>query len=172
MKTAAKMMKSVESLEKQFSDLAQEIYERGERRIAPSYPWILVRVVPKEQKVGHIIMSENAGNKEQNKPLYEAIVLKTWKPFVQDYCAFEDDSVQYHKQMTSEFIPGDRVLFPHHSGLPINFLDERKYRLVREVTGDPIGGAMCILHYDGDNKYKEVLDELFADAHSITMSGR
>jgi hypothetical protein len=165
-------MNQLENLEKQFSDLAQKIYESGERRFHPCYPWILIRVVPKEQKVGHIIMSENAGSKEQNKPLHEGIVLNTWKPFVQSYRAFRHEGVEYHKYMKSDFKPGDRVLFPHHSGLPVNFLDDRHYRIVREITSDPIGGAIGIVHYDGDNKYKEVLDKLFSDVHSVTLSGK
>lgn len=162
----------LENLEKQFSDLAQTIYEQAERRLHPCYPWVLVRLVPKEQKIGHIIMADNVGSKGQNKPLYEAIVLTTWKPFVQSYSSFRHEGVEYHKQMKSDFKPGDRVVFPHHSGLPVNFLDERNYRIVREITSDELGGAMGIVHYDGDKKYKAALDELFSDAHSVTLSGK
>lgn len=165
-------MDRVEKLEQKFGELAEEIYQAGERRIQPSYPWVLVRVVPKEQKVGSIFMSENSGAREQNKPLWEGIVLVTWKPFTETHISFELDGAKYYKHMESEFKAGDRILFPHHSGLPVNFLDDRRYRLVREVTGDPIGGAMCKVTYDGDRKYRDALDVLFSDAHSVTMSGR
>ncbi len=155
------MNNRLEKLEAQFSSLAQEIYELGERRILPTAPWILIRTVPKEQKIGHIILSENAGSKEQNKTLHEGIVLATWKPFVQEYVAFESNGEKYYKSMQSEFELGDRVLYPHFAGLPVNFLDDRKYRLVREVTDDALGGVLCKVHYEGDNNYKEVSRIIF-----------
>ncbi len=165
------MNNRLEKLEAQFSSLVQEIYELGERRIKTTWPWILVRVVPKTQTVGGIILSENSGSKEQNKPLAEAVVLAIWKPHWSKYIRPGKETVNEIWRQ-SEFEIGDRVLFPSFAGLPVNFLDDRHYRLVREWTFDELGGVQCKVHYSGDKRYKEALDELFADAQSVTMSGR
>lgn len=161
-------------LEKKFAELAQEIYESGERRITPTWPWVLIRVVPKEQKIGSIWAPDIAGSKMQNKPLWEGIVLATWgERWTEFKGSLEETDVLVNvvKLQRSEFQPGDRILFPGWAGLPVSFLDETKYRLVREWTFDPDGGVMCKVHYEGDKRYKETLDELFSDLQSVTLSG-
>lgn len=165
------MNNKLEKLEQKFSELAREIYEQGERRIRPTWPWVLIRLMPKEQKIGHIICPEGSGAKAQNKPLAEGIVLATWEPHWSRFIRPAKETVD-SVWRESEFEIGDRVLFPSFAGLPVNFLDDRTYRLVREWTFDELGGVMCKVHYEGDNKYKEALDELFAEAQSVTMSGR
>jgi co-chaperonin GroES (HSP10) len=163
---------AVLSLEERFSGLAQKIYAEGTRKILPTYPWVLIRVIPKEQKLGGIYLPDNAGSAQQNKPLYEGIVLVTWKPFVDKLKPVKEGGAEYYRERKSEFVPGDRILYPSFAGLPVNFLDETKYRLVREWTYDPSGGVMCKVDYQGDAKLKAALDELFGDVWSVTLSGR
>jgi co-chaperonin GroES (HSP10) len=168
----------LERLEKKFAQLAQEIYEAGERRIQPTWPWVLIRLVPKEQRFGSLYLPDNAGAAQQNKPLWEGIVLETWPAHwsrvkqIIDGSNFRADKKQTEIWRESEFKRGDRVLFPSFAGLPVNFLDANNYRLVREWTFDVNGGCLGVLHYDGDKKYKPVLDELFTGLESITLSGK
>jgi len=164
-------MKTVEELEKEFSQLAQEIYQRGERRIYPTWPWVLIRAVPKEQQYGSLMLPDVEGPGKQHKPLLEGIVLATWKPH---WSRFRKPGVPTDEQIfrESDFKPGDRVLYPHFAGLPVNFLDDKNYRLIREWTFDELGGAFGIVHYDGDYKLRVEVNEMFKGLQSVTMSGR
>jgi co-chaperonin GroES (HSP10) len=162
-------MEHIEQLEQRFSELAQEIYESGERRIRPTWPWVLVRVAPKEQKLGSLYLPDASGASGQNKPVWEGIVLAIWEPH---WHYVKDKGENHEVYRKSDFEIGDRVLFPSFAGLPVNFLDETKYRLVREWTFDPGGGVMCKVHYEGDRKIKAALDEIFADLASVTLSGK
>lgn len=165
-------MTKVERLEKQLAELAQEIYELGERRIEPTWPWVLVRLAPKEQIRNGIVLPDSYGSQSQNKPLFEGIVLATWKPHFSKWRkpneAYEDHLVWRE----SEFEVGDRVLFPSFAGLPVNFLDETNYRLVREWTFDELGGVFGKVSYDGDVKIKRELERTFEGLQSVTMSGK
>lgn len=165
-------MTKLEKLEKQFGELATEIYEAGERRIKPTWPWVLIRAVPKEQTRNGIILPDVYGSGSQNKPLHEGIVLATWEPhwskFRKPGQPYEDEEV-WRK---SEFEVGDRVLYPSFAGLPVNFLDETNYRLVREWTFDELGGIFCKVNYDGDVKIKRELERVFDEIQSVTISGK
>jgi len=158
-------------LEERFAELAQAIYQSGERRIQPTWPWVLIRTVPKEQKFGSLILPDNDGAQKQHKPLLEGIVLCTWLPH---WGAKKEKNGTVQEQIwrQSEFKVGDRILYPHFSGLPVKYLDETKYRLVREWTFDPDGGVMCKVDYRGDKKMKDILDAAFNGVQSVTMSGR
>jgi len=178
---AVKLKTDVEVLEERFAKLAQEIYEQSERRIQPTWPWVLIRVVPKEQQYGLLYLPDSAGSSQQNKPLHEAIVLETWKPHWSRVTGkYNPGTAEVWKAgdrgneiwRESEFKRGDRILYPSYAGLPMKFLDEQKYRLVREWTFDPNGGCLGIVHYDKDKKYKPVLDKLFEGLESVTLSGK
>lgn len=145
----------LQSKEKQLAKLCQELYEEGEQRFYPMYPWILVRVLPKETKIGSLWLPDT----QQNKPIYEGIVLETWK--------------KAGKQ--SEFKLGDRIGFPSFEGAPTNFLDDKLYRLVREVVNYkdyPNCGIYGWIEYDGDVRIKEGLHELMKQVASVTFSGK
>jgi co-chaperonin GroES (HSP10) len=168
----------LEVREEKFGKLAIEIYEYNERRIQPTWPWVLIRTVPKEQKYGGLYLPDSAGSAQQNKPLHEGIVLVTWKPHWSRVRGkmtgneFSSETREHEIWRESDFKPGDRILYPGFAGLPVNFLDAQKYRIVREWTFDPNGGCLGIVHYDGDKKYKPILDELFGDLESVTLSGK
>jgi hypothetical protein len=163
---------TVEELERQLATTAQAIYNAGEVRIKPTWPWVLIRLVPKEQQYGSLYLPDNAGSAKQHKPLWEGIVLETWAPHWSLMRLPQVESKDQEIWRESDFKRGDRVLFPHFAGLPVKFLDENNYRLIREWTFDPHGGALGIVHYDGDKKYKKVLDDLFEGLESVTLSGR
>ena len=164
-------MTKVERLEKQFKELAQEIYESGERRIQPTWPWVLIRQVPREQMRNGIVIPDGGAN-AQNKPLLEGIVLATWEPH---FSKWRKPGEPYKDNLVwreSEFVVGDRVLYPSFAGLPVNFLDEHNYRLIREWTFDELGGVMCKVDFTEDANLRERLNTVFEDLHSVTMSGR
>lgn len=168
----------IEALEKKFGKLSQQIYQSGERRIKPNWPWVLVRVVPKEQKFGSLYLPDGDGSARQNKPLMEGIVLETWKPHWSKFrqkiegSAFVQAETEQEVWRESEFKVGDRILFPSFAGLPVNFLDDKNYRLVREWTFDPNGGAVGIVNFDGDVKLKQELERVFENLESVTLSGK
>jgi len=165
-------MTNVEKLEKQLGEIAQKIYESGERRIEPTWPWVLIRAVPKEQQRAGIWIPEGSGSNAQNKPLLEGIVLATWKPH---FSKWRKPGEPYKDNLVwreSEFEVGDRVLYPSFAGLPVSFLDEHHYRLIREWTFDELGGVLCKVHFDGDVQLKEELDRAFEGLSSVTLSGK
>lgn len=145
----------LETKEELLSRVCQEIYDECEQRMRPMYPWVLVRVLPKEHKIGGIWLPEN----QQNKPIYEGIVLETWQ--------------KAGKQ--SEFKVGDRIAFPSFEGAPHPYLDDKMYRLVREVVNHkdyPNCGIYGWIEYDGDKKIKRELRKLMDGISSITYSGK
>lgn len=171
----------LEKLEAKFQQLAIEIYEKGVVRIQPNWPWVLVRVVPKEQRFGRLYLPDNAGAQAQNKPQWEGIVLEVWNShwskirqrFKTDGSGLEAKYVEEEIWRQSDFKRGDRVLFPHFAGMPgPEGLDPNKYRLVREWTFDVNGGASIICHYDCDKDYRPKLDKLFEGLESKTLSGK
>ena len=167
-------MEDVSKLEEKFAALAQEIYQKGSVRMKPLYPWLLIRVVPKEQQFGSLILPDNDGAQRQNKPLWEGIVLATWPShWGPRWRPARKTEVDPTKEVwkESELKVGDRVLFPHFAGVPVKYLDESKYRLVREWTWDELGGVQGIVGYDGDKTLKAKLDTAFAGVQSVTMSG-
>lgn len=87
-------------------------------RLRPLYPWVLVRVLPRTQKQGSIYLPE-----KQNKPTIEGIVLRTYP-----------DTVRERKPRSCAVKTGDQVTFPHYEGLPIPFLPEHEYRIIKETV--------------------------------------
>lgn len=142
----------INELEKQLADTCQKIYELGEQRFKPLYPWLLVRVLPKEQKVGTLWLPE-----KQNKVLYEGIVLETWGE---------------SKGRKSEVKRGDRVWFPHYEGMPCSYLNENHYRLIREYTTDVNCGTFGKIRYAENNRVAEKLNELFEGMTCVTVTGK
>lgn len=159
----------VQKLEDKLHKLSQKIYDTGFRRIQTTWPWVLVRVCPKESKIGSLYTPGDifGADMRQHKPLLEGIVLATWKPHWSRFRKPSEESTIRQVWRESEFEIGDRVLFPHFAGLPVDYLDDKNYRLVREWTFDPNGGVMCKIDYDGDKNLKENLDALFSNAHSV-----
>lgn len=165
-------------LERDLSRICQEIYDLniGGRNVILLRPWILVRVLPKEHKTeGGIWLAEV----QQNKIVYEGIVLKTWpsyeeeiktkKTMVKDFErhiygeAIIEVRIQRHKSVLEI---GDRVVFSHYVGLPLGeYLDDRYYRIVREED------IMSKLDYTGDAGVSAKIRSLTKEISSITTSG-
>lgn len=160
----------VEKLEKKLSDVVRQIYEAGEIRFTPKYPWVLVRVLPKAQEsLGGIWLPQN-----QNKVMYEGIVLATWRPFDAEQKWNEETNAYDVVRRFSQLQVGQRIGFPHYEGLPIRHFDEQKYRLVREevnLKDNPNCGVLGWVEYDGDRKLKDELDRLLEGASMVTVSG-
>src|SRR6266702_3318365 len=82
MKTMTKKERKtlVGKLEKQLAKLCDRIYGLSVegRRLTPLYPYLLTRVLPKEHITpGGLVLPET----DQNKILYEGIVIATWQPY-------------------------------------------------------------------------------------------
>lgn len=139
-------------------DLAQRMYKSFYRRITPIYPWVLVRVLPKEQQLGKIWMPES-----QNKVMYEGIVLETWQPFLKAVQMKEVDcpSRRDYIEVKSELQLGDHVIFPHFEGMPVPYLNEEEkdaYRLVRELARPGSkDDEKCVIY--GKLEYQEPIEE-------------
>ena len=169
----------VEERETVLQHVVQELYSVAERIIEPLYPWVLVRIMPKEQQVGSIFLVE-----KQNKTFYEGIVLAIWKPFWKEYTGdlkFDMDAedkmfshrvVNKRVQIKSGVEVGDRIMFMHFEGQPVPYLDELHYRMIHEVETHPNGGIWGKLHLQEDTGLKEKLDKMFKNKTCCTVSGK
>lgn len=169
-------MKAEEALQ----ELVTKMYVESGVTVEPNFPFVLVRLLPKSQRtMGGIWLPD----KDQNKPVHEAIVLRVYKP---RRMRNKKDGSEY--VVDSSVNPGDHVLFQHFEGVPIPRLDfgVGEYRLVNE------GAFHAVLHYSAQNmrdwlkqvvfKSKisdQALDELLSNADVIrkdqvamTVSGR
>ena len=180
----------VEEREAVLENVAQELYQVSEKLIEPVYPWVLVRIMPKEQKVGTLYLPEKS-----NKIFYEGIVLTTWKPFWRYYSGdlkFDEENpaqmstealqsgavaerqtrvVNKRVWMQSSVQVGDRVFFMHFEGQPYPYLDELRYRMVHEVETHPNGGIWGKIHVREDEGLKAKLDKLFKNKSCVSVSG-
>ena len=161
-----------EDLEAWMTEATQELYKQH-RSFTPTYPWVFVRVLEREQKVGSIIVSSI----EQNKPVHEGVVLATWNPFVRSVSIgkltdaqlanneprkFDDYAITGPALlgaalgartrmivMRSQFEIGDHVLFPHYAGAPIDGFTDKRYRVVSEDCDfSTKGGIFARVDYD------------------------
>jgi hypothetical protein len=167
-----------EANEKELDRFALEMYQQAEKIIEPIYPWVLVRIMPKELKVGSIILPE-----KQNRIFYEGIVLRTWAPFWRIYTGdlkFDEEDanlvdstrvINKRVQMKSSVEVGDRVIFMHFEGQPYPYLDELHYRMIHEVETHPNGGIWGKLHLREDEGLKEKLNKLFKNKSCVSVSG-
>jgi len=166
-------------LERDLSKTCQRVYELSAngKLLTPLKPYIIVRVLPKEHvTAGGIILPETS----QNKPVYEGIVLATWKPYT-DYvsekcpcgCGYNMER-EIHRE--SSVSVGERIAFPHFEGLPVgDWLDDKRYRLVREweisSNGMPHCNILGKLSYEGDILVQAEIRKLTSKLGSITTSG-
>ncbi|SRR6266403_930096 len=97
--------------------LVTRLYQECGVEVEPLYPKILIRVLPKEQKRGSIWLPDG----KQNKPEWEGVVLKVYKPFYQKIYLSEarwvaddpDPEARYVQKVECVLQPGDHILFPH-----------------------------------------------------------
>ncbi len=163
-------MNTLAEKERALDELAQEIYADSDKIIEPLYPWILVRIMPKEQYIGGILLPEKT-----NRIFYEGIVLATWVPFWKHYqgkVLDQENIVERQILMESKVQRGDRVIFMHFEGQPYPYLDEIRYRMIHEIETHPNGGIWGKLKADEDSGLKEKLDKIFAGKGCLTVSGK
>lgn len=149
----------IEEKEAHIDNLVQELYRESNRELTPKYPWILVRLLAKEQVLNGVILPAT----EQNKTLHEGIVLATWRPIEyelemkrREYSEGTAAKVTYEPvpvkryRRESQHKPGDHVVFHHWSGFPVDGFSEKRYRMVKEEgwkeTQD--GGICGVVEYD------------------------
>jgi co-chaperonin GroES (HSP10) len=162
----------LERKEQQLVELVQEVYAMSAPQITPIHPWILVRIMPKEQKFGILHLPD-----KQNKVFYEGIVLATWKPFWRKFngkLTSDDGHALIEKEVyvQSHVKIGERVMFMHFEGQPVPYLDEKNYRMVHEYETHPNGGVWATIEHKQDTGLREKLNELFKDHASVTISGK
>lgn len=160
-------MKTLESLEKQFATLCEDIYALNMKgkiiRTLP--PKIVIRVLPKEHKTESGLYVPGS---VQNKPMYEAIVLSIWEPYWEHRRKKNSEGKYeyygvYHE---CEVQVGDRIMFPHFEGVPMeSYLDEKYYRTIRS---DVVFGT---LNYQGDIAKVAEIKKIMEKFGSITLSG-
>jgi hypothetical protein len=148
--------------------LLYEEYDRqgGGRRLTPRYPYLLVRVLPKEYKVGSLFIPD-LGKGSQSKPNYEGVVLEVWQPWMKtlltSYGDPDEADSELRVQMQSALAVGDHVIYPHWAGYPVGFLDAEKYRLVREDTSDDLGHVVGKFEYEKPNLRRRIQELILKD---------
>ena len=157
------MKHTVEEQERAIDELTQELYGAN-RQFTPRYPWLLVRVLTREQKTASGLVLPAT---EQNKVIHEGIVLSVWKSFRQEVTRRKDGREFTRVTLQqSQLSPGDHVIFPNWAGLPVAGFSERRYRIVKECDWlkDTDGGVMGVIDYDEpDTQPVAKLRQLIAD---------
>lgn len=161
-------------------ELVTKLYQEYEVEVEPTFPRVLVRVLPKEQETkGGIILPDY----QQNKPTQEGLVLKVFKPFWQTISKVpanfdiknkdtEIDEKGYPKKVWQESVvkPGDHILFPVMAfGItPVWPLDDGKgdYKLIPEWE------ILATLTYHGLSLLDEVKDALLEAGHNIHFQAK
>lgn len=110
--------------------LVTQMYQEHGIEVVPTYPRILVRVLPREQQRGSLILPDS----KQNKPVLEGVVLSTYKSFIKS--EWDENGNKSSFEMKAPVRAGDHVLFPaiEFNIIPVWPLDDGvgEYRLVPE----------------------------------------
>jgi co-chaperonin GroES (HSP10) len=151
-------METLEGLTRKEADqLLLDAYRGSGRTFRPLFPWVFVRVLPKEleYKSGLLVLPE-----KQNKTDHEGVVLATWEPITAEAIKTKSDSewlidryrsLQYRNvAKVSVLRAGDHVMFPHWAGMPIPGFDDASYRVVKEEgwKKDEDGGIYAVVGRD------------------------
>lgn len=151
----------------------EEYSQKPNRLLTLLYPWVMVRVLPKEENLGLIIVPE----KSQHKPMYEAIVLKTWQPRWVVERDEADDPVS--RWITSSLEPGDHIIYPHFDGVPIPGVSDPSFSLeaskhgiilIREFIWDAKGGVPAKIHVQRMPIRQELEEHLFGAASMTSLA--
>jgi hypothetical protein len=181
--------------QEKLQNLVNELHTACGLEVIPLYPKMLVRVLPKESKTkGGILLP---GGKDQSKPVYEGIVLRTYKPFFQkvwvEDIAWRKENwpeATYYQKVECELKPGDHILFPHieYGITPVWPLDDGvgDYRMVpenvvtckleyeTETLKQWLGSVIQLsdpLSFEVVNAVLEKADVVRKDLQSLTVSG-
>jgi len=113
------MSTRIQEIKKQIALLSAELHSEFHTEYAewnPKFPWVLVYVLPREQRIGTLWVPGDA--KSQNKVTLEGVVVKLWKAD--------------HLKVKSNLEIGDHVLFQHHAGQPFADRSKDDFRVVKE----------------------------------------
>ena len=173
----AEIDKQITELKSKADNAVFNLFEYYERSVRPLYPWILVKVFPKQRKINGIwtpgSLAEGTGG-TQNTVMYEGMVLRTWGPFWKTILVKTEEHSREHGQVVrtethrvqqmSEVKSGDIIMFPHYEGLPVPYLNETDkdgFRLIREHNpADRRCEAMAVVDYSDNTIEKQLAEEL------------
>jgi co-chaperonin GroES (HSP10) len=132
--------------------------------LLPKKGWVLIRVLDREQTTAGGIVLPRA---EQNKPMWEGIVLATWAPWTEEKIIRDADGKTHVRviQHTSELERGDHVLIDHWAGVPVegDSKIDTKFRLVKEADDPNLGGVKAIVEYaEKSTRPHEIITELLS----------
>lgn len=118
--------------------LVDEFYKESPKALVPAFPYVLLRVLPRTQRIGAIWTPE-----KHNKTVLEGIVLTTFRPFWRQLRNRQLDVKETRVECSAK--PGDHVLFQAFEGVPVEhvlfqtaFVSTQSYIL---VAADPVGGG-------------------------------
>lgn len=152
--------------------LVNELHDQATQSVTPRYPMILVFALPKASMQGRIYLPD-----QQNKPIHEGIVLRTYNPFYRHLRitrgveGTEGSGISEELKVLVEpsVKVGDHVIFPHASGIPVMHMNMNQhsglsshgdFRLIRdditEQGGMLYGGIMGVLEYTTDDLKEEL----------------
>lgn len=151
---AEKLMAESTRIKEEFQTaLTQELYKEANRSFRPLYPWVLVRVLEKENvtKSGIILPAI-----DQSKVINEGIVIATWRPFTKEIGKLDANGNKFTRtiEKRSSMVIGEHVIYPHWAGMPIHGFSDKLYRVVREEDWEESkqGGIFGKVDYeDGDD---------------------
>src|SRR6266446_4483473 len=111
----------------EIQDVVNKYYAKRQIDIFPSYPYVLVRVLPKAQKVGEGKYGDLIAPDQHNKPIHEGIVIATFKPFykrlwysVKKYMYGEGEAECTEDYLVESPVePGDHIIYQHFEGVPV-----------------------------------------------------
>jgi len=113
------MSTRIQEIKKKIAILSAELHREYHTELGdwyPKFPWVLIHVLPREQRIGSLWVPGDA--KHQNKVTLEGVVVKIWKAD--------------HLSVKTSLKLGDHILFPHYAGQPVDKRSDEEFRLVRE----------------------------------------
>jgi co-chaperonin GroES (HSP10) len=161
-------------LENQLADICLEIYSLGEERLIPLPPFVLVRLLPRDtlSEDGLIVIPDTG----QNKPVFEGIVLETYRPYTVDKTWEDENGIHVEKlYFECDVKRGDRVCMPYYEGVHKSCLGEgEEYRLIRQAADQnkfPYSQCLGVIDYQGDRTISRKIVKLLKQYYSVTTSG-
>lgn len=145
----------------------QKTYEGLGLDVLPIYPYVLLRVIPKEQEIGLGAGRRLFTPQRVNKTVFEGQIIKTYRPgnVVTKRCEKCGTVAGRMSWRESSLKPGQHVLFAHYVGIPVEQLcyywKAGEYRLVEE------GAILGVVEYEDktdEEKLREILDKRFPNA--------
>lgn len=146
-KKAAAKEQTLQEIKDELKGYVEKLYANARFHVKPSFPFVLVRVLEREKKIGRIITPE-----VQKKTTIEGIVLDVFKPFHRTLRLASDvDQFETAILVEASVKVGDHILFPHYEGVPVPVDDYNgDFRLVPAeygFYGKERNGILGVLEY-------------------------